>query len=202
MYYFLQIIFDSIFPPHEEALIVRELAESDMRGMYMLQSVNDIRALSRYTDTRIRALIHEAKFHGNTKAFSLLSVLVRTYLEKSSVQIDIVVPIPLSRARMRARGYNQVFEVLRATQSHIPNMVIATDILMRTRDTRPQTELPRNERLVNVSDAFGVTHEDKITGKHILVIDDVSTTGATLLAAKAALQGYAPASITCVALAH
>lgn len=190
---------DFIFPPSEDALLVRALTQDDMTRLFQVQHVGDATALSEYAESGVRALIHEAKFHGNTHAFRLLNVLVRTFLEQHEKQIDAIIPVPLSRGRMRARGFNQVAEILRAQNIEVP---VETSVLIRTRDTRPQTELERSERLMNVRDAFGVTHAERIRGKHILLIDDVVTTGATLSAAKAALLRCNPASIICLALAH
>jgi ComF family protein len=157
--------------------------------------------LSHYADKSIRALIHEAKFHGNARANTLLNILVVKYLEKHVGKFDLIIPIPLSRARMRARGYNQVLEIINsgAEKLHIP---IETTVLVRERDTCPQSELSRSERLTNLHDAFNVVHGEKIKGAHILLIDDVSTTGTTLKTAKAMLLPFKPASITLLAIAH
>lgn len=192
---------DFIFPPRETTLRVRNIT-MDMASHYYRHIVTDgVHIICAYTNNDIRALIHEAKFHGNTKAFVLLHSLFETFLHEKIQKIDIIIPIPLSRARLRARGYNQVYEILRSRKSnmHIP---IETKVLIRTRNTRPQTELTRSERLVNMHDAFGVVHGDTITGKHVLLVDDVMTTGTTLKTAKASLLPYHPASITCLALAH
>ena len=192
---------DYIFPPREATLRVRALSPENVARCYAHTRVETIHVITAYTDQNIRALIHEAKFHGNTYACTLLHTLVLMYLEQENQQVDMIIPIPLSRARMRARGYNQVYEILRA--GNIPITIpIEQNVLTRIRDTRPQTELPRSERLINTHDAFGVVHGETITGKHILLIDDVMTTGTTLKTAKATLQKYNPASITCLALAH
>ena len=157
--------------------------------------------LSEYKNKNVQALIHEAKFHHNTKAWAHLHMLLAMHFSKISEPVDYIIPIPLSRARMRARGYNQVSEILKAhpTENKYP---ILEEVLVRTRHTKPQTELKRNERLTNMHDAFSVVHGERIMGKHILLVDDVTTTGSTLKAAKATLLPYSPASVTCLAFAH
>ncbi len=200
VYRFFSYLCDIVFPPSKDASLVRTLDIGTMRKLYVCRSVHTTCALSAYSDPRVRALVHEAKFQGNKKAYILLGNLLARYVDTITPP-DYIIPIPLSAKRLRTRGYNQVAEVI--THAIIPSMTqIRTDILLRTRDTRPQTELKRAERLVNLRDAFGVADSAEITGKHILIIDDVLTTGATLHAAKAALLPYSPASITCIALAH
>lgn len=199
MYNLFLKVFDCIFPPSETLLRVRDVTTETIRAKYCLSTTDTTRALSMYTDSDIRALIHEAKFHGNRKAFELLSILVTRYLSETSTAYDLIIPIPLPRARMRKRGYNQVHEILRAGEIHIP---IDTKILKRIRHTRPQTELSKKDRLTNLRDAFGVTDPKLIRGKHILLVDDVTTTGATLLETKRTLLPHRPASVTCLAIAH
>jgi len=200
VYRFFSHLYDMVFPPSEDARIVRTLDTVTVKKMYACLQVESMYVLSTYSDPRMRALIHEAKFRGNTQAFLLLGILLSPYLQTLG-HIDCIVPIPLSEKRLRTRGYNQVAEVIK--KAILPHAThIRTDILIRIRDTQPQTELKRAARLVNVRDAFGVADGTEITGKHILIIDDVMTTGATLRAAKAALLPHSPASVTCVALAH
>ncbi len=199
-YLFLRLL-DSLFPPNDEALCVREIAEKDMVHFYTPRRLDSIQALSMYQNEKIRALIHEAKFNQNAHAWKLLNVLLRLHFSYIKEPIDFIIPIPLSKKRMRTRGYNQVYEILTAyhTSDSIP---IENSILIRSRHTRPQTELPRKDRLTNIADAFTVKNSEKVRGKHILIVDDVTTTGATLRAAKAALLPHSPASVTCIAIAH
>ena len=201
MHVFFSKLLDWIFPPHEDALRVQNITISEILTVHTPHIVDGVYTLTFYSDKNIRALIHEAKFHGNKKAFGLLSMLISSFLASYTKPIDVLIPIPISRARMRARGFNQVLEVLRI-HAISDKYTIETNTLVRTRDTRPQTELTREERLQNLKDAFSVLHPEKIAGKHILLIDDVMTTGTTLRAAKTALLQHSPASVTCVAFAH
>ncbi|QQR64546.1 ComF family protein [Candidatus Kaiserbacteria bacterium] len=200
VYRFFSHLYDIVFPPSKDARLVQTLDTVTIGKIYVCRSVDGVYTLSAYSDPRIRALVHEAKFKGNEHSFLLLGTLLSLHIGRLE-HINYILPIPLSKKRMRARGYNQVAEVVRrATCS--PHTIIRTDILERSRDTQPQTELQRAERLVNVRNAFGVADGSEITGKHIIIIDDVMTTGATLRAAKATLLQHSPASVTCVALAH
>ena len=102
---------------------------------------------------------------------------------------------------MRARGYNQVTEVLRYAL-HENHHALSLNTLTRIRDTRPQVELNRLERLTNMKEAFLVTRPESVAGKDIILVDDVVTTGATLHEAEAALMLHNPRSVTLLALAH
>lgn len=201
LYTLPQLFFDILFPPTREELLVRSLTPHDIHKLYTVRQHDTVHTLSAYTDARVRALIHEAKFHSNTHAQQLLALLLAQYIGEHLHTSHTIIPMPLSRLRFRTRGYNQITEIVRYLPKQIP-CTVRENILMRVRDTRPQTELSREERLINVRDAFGVTHGEVISGAHILLIDDVLTTGATMHAAKAALLPHAPASITCIALAH
>lgn len=106
--------------------------------------------------------------------------------------IDVVeeraalIPVPLSGKRLKQRGYNQSERLATALSArwHLPVM---TDALARTRHTETQTRLTPGERLRNVTNAFVATAPDRIRGAHLVLVDDVVTTAATLNACAAAL---------------
>jgi ComF family protein len=196
---FFARIVDSLFPPQGDALCVRGISSSEVATLFAPNEVGGVQTLSRFRDARVRALIHEAKFHRSERAFTLLSTLLVRYVGERHLPVDVIVPIPLSPRRLRERGYNQVERILSAGTLNVP---IEPAVLERTKHTKPQTELERGERLKNVRGAFAVTHPERVTGKHVLLVDDVTTTGATLSAARDTLLTASPASVTCIALAH
>jgi len=198
----LQFIIDTIYPPSKDALLVRDFYEDDIDNLFNIRQIDGITCLTNFKDRNTKALIHETKFHNNKKSTLILGKLLAKYLEKTNLGKSCVfIPIPLSKARHRARGHNQVDEVLKKALGNL-NIQPNTKILRRTTDTKPQANLPREERLKNVKGAFSITDTNAVYGKRIVLVDDVLTTGATLNEAKATLLPHSPTSITCIALAH
>jgi ComF family protein len=104
---------------------------------------------------------------------------------KEKWEIDLVTPVPLGLARLAERGYNQS-SLLARPLSLAMNIPYRPQILTRARETRPQVGLTAAERWVNVSGAF-LAQTYGVTGRNVLVIDDVTTTGSTLEACAQAL---------------
>jgi ComF family protein len=100
--------------------------------------------------------------------------------------IDVIVPVPLHAKKEAARGYNQSV-LIGEGMSEVLHIPLVADKLIRTRQTESQTQKTRSQRLENMKDAFLVMDAATLTGKHILLIDDVLTTGATLEACALAL---------------
>ena len=95
--------------------------------------------------------------------------------------IDVLLPVPLSRKRLRQRGYNQS-EQLAIGVRDITHLPIVNKALRRKHFVKSQTRLSRHERQENVEDMFELRDSSLLEGKHVLLIDDICTTGATLTA--------------------
>ena len=193
-----------LFPLTDTVRLVSEASsESVGRLLSPVMLSSHITGLSPYRHPVIRALIIEAKFHKNQIAYAHLAEILEDYIE--TIDSDraafsdasmLLVPIPLSTGRKRERGYNQVEEVLKHVSRN-------TDVhlLVRTEETLPQTSLSRKERLQNVVGAFGVVGTIDPHALYV-VIDDVTTTGATLQEACETLRRAGATEVYGVALAH
>ena len=118
---------------------------------------------------------------------------------------DLMLPVPLSKERLQTRGFNQAWELTcaLANQSGRPTKTDST-LLLRVKNTRPQTELLRQERLANVKGAFQVDplRVGAIKGKRVLLVDDVMTSGASLFTAAQALQAAGATHVAGLVLAR
>ena len=119
-------------------------------------------------------LVHALKFRSQLALAPLMGDLL---IEAIRERIDLVVPVPLSRERLRERGYNQAAEIARHVARERRARLELT-IVIRERDTRAQADLPWSDRARNVRGAFRC--ERSLDGAAIAVVDDVMTTGATL----------------------
>jgi len=125
------------------------------------------------------------KFHQDLAAGRLLARLLADACADSP-RPDAVVPVPLHHARLRARGYDQALELARIVSRSL-RLPLRTDLLLRARATRPQSELDAAARQANLRGAFAVRPR-AVPPAHVALVDDVMTTGATLHAAAAALR--------------
>ncbi len=93
--------------------------------------------------------------------------------------ITCIIPVPLHPKRLRERGYNQA-EVIAKGLAESMGVPVITDVLLRNVYTQTQTKKTRIERLKNMLGVFAVSNSEKVSNGHILLVDDVITTGATL----------------------
>lgn len=128
----------------------------------------------------IQHAIHALKYENMRQMTHPLGKRMADVLETLNWRIDTIAPVPLHTTRFAERGYNQAKELgdRIASLTSIP----CIDVVLRQRATRSQVTLNREERLMNMQEAFlaNTTHDDHIRGKTILIVDDVFTTGATL----------------------
>ena len=138
------------------------------------------RAAARYGDV-VREAIHAFKFGGRrTLAAPLGDLLAGLGLAAlPGAPPDLIIPVPLHRRRERDRGYNQALLLARRLEQHW-QVPVAVGVLARAAATAPQADLDAAARRRNVRGAFVVREPAAVTGRHVIVVDDVLTTGATV----------------------
>lgn len=141
------------------------------------------------------------KFHGDLAAGRVLgALLVAAASAQAPLQPELIVPIPLHRARLRQRGYNQALELARPLAREL-GVEVAGDLLRRVRATPAQTGLDAAARRRNLRDAFALAPAARLPA-HVVVFDDVMTTGATLREAARCLRRAGVARVDVWALAR
>ncbi len=130
---------------------------------------------------RVQHLLHELKYKGNSEVGHKMGILFGYDLMKDTLfqDIDAIIPVPLHPKKEKKRGYNQSYEICKGLSESM-NRPIITGNLVRAIHTASQTRKGRFERWENVSGIFNVNNSVSLTGKHLLLVDDVVTTGATL----------------------
>jgi ComF family protein len=117
---------------------------------------------------------------------------------------DMLIPIPLHYAKKEIRGYNQSTRVARGI-AEVIKVPIVEDCLLKTKDLVSQTRKGREDRFLNVLNSFELRKKDKLRGQHVMIVDDVVTTGATFEAAATLLLNHLPElkiQLAAIALAH
>lgn len=149
-----------------------------------------------YQNFIIKKLIRQFKYEPYLKGLAkTLSSLIIEHLQLFGKKPDffqaILVPIPLTKKRLKWRGFNQAEELAKELSLFLPgrlaklkeagrNIPLANDILLKIKETLPQVELSGKEREENIKGAFICKNPDKARGKKILLVDDVFTTGSTM----------------------
>jgi ComF family protein len=135
-------------------------------------------------DGGLRELIHLLKYEQVAPAAGVLGHMLAEAIQKLSPIADsiLVIPVPLHRSKRRQRGFNQAELIARAALkiNALPSAKLAGDVLERTRPTVSQIGLTRPQRVENIRGAFRVRHPSRVSGRNIVLVDDVLTTGTTV----------------------
>jgi ComF family protein len=124
----------------------------------------------------IDKLVQRFKFEGDLSTGRLLGSLLADYLAAGGDRPDCIVPVPLHPSRLKERGFNQAVELARPISKRL-RLRVRLDLCARIRATEVQSRLDAAERKKNLRDAFAVTAS--VQGMHLVLLDDVVTTGAT-----------------------
>ena len=151
---------------------------------------------------RLQKIIHEIKYKNQKELGIELGRMFGNELKKSHFsQTELIVPVPLHPSRLKKRGYNQS-EIIAKGISEAMNIPIEPNAIGRISENKSQTTKSRYERWENVQSIFEVTKPELLSGKHVLLVDDVLTTGATIEACATAILKVPETKVSVASLAY
>lgn len=151
----------------------------------------------------VRAALHRLKYGGELRLAVPLARAMAARWAVAGRGGDILCPVPVHAQRARQRGFDQAVVLARATAQELD--LPWRSLLLRTRHTRPQFDLGRKARLTNVTGAFelaGTADRSLVAGRWVILVDDVVTTGATLVACATVLYGAGAVAVSALTVAH
>jgi ComF family protein len=154
-------------------------------------------------DSLLQHLLIQLKYKGNKEAGYFLGRMMGYALSKAEKfkQVDLLVPLPLHNKKEHTRGYNQANLICQGI-AEVLKLPVVTDAVSRIQFTQTQTRQNRQARWQNMEGVFAITEPSPLLNKHILLIDDVITTGATLEACGSAILGVEGALLSIASAAY
>ncbi len=157
------------------------------------ENILKIWSVKAYTG-HVQKCIKRLKYNGEKTLLPLIESLLKNYMANEKIEeenIDIIIPVPMHPRRRMIRGFNQT-ELISYRTATLLDLPIESRILLKIKNTTPQMKLSRKKRIANLDGSFAVVNHLAITDKRILLIDDITTTGATLAeCAKELIKGGA-----------
>ena len=154
------------------------------RLFWGLIPVERVAALFYYeAGSRTSNILYDLKYHDHPEIGYVMGRLMASEFMAAGFfeGIDLIIPLPLAKRRQRQRGYNQSMELARGISS-VTGLPICNKVVCRTRFEKSQTQMHHWERQENVAHVFKVEDLRAVRGRHVLLVDDVITTGATMMA--------------------
>lgn len=149
-----------------------------------------------------RQILHQLKYGGQKGIGAIMGRYMAAELLESGFfeGVDVILPVPLHKKKQQLRGYNQSEWIARGIAA-VTGIPIDTESVVRRKNTETQTRKSSLERWENVEGIFELHHAESLTGKHILIVDDVLTTGATTVECASCLTGIEGIRISVLTLA-
>ncbi len=202
---------DLLFPPSKKEQQIRELYKKDNLSLPQADNPTQsfVHAGVNYRHEKVRNIVQAAKYGSSQTAVKLISTVLYDQLlsvcEQERVFADTLtlVPIPMSHKRKHKRNGNHCRAIVKATTKHDTSGTLRfKSALKKVKETPPQTTLTKKERQSNLSGAFQLKPSINVTNQVVVLIDDVTTTGATFNEAHRALKAGNPERILALAFAH
>lgn len=137
--------------------------------------------LNFYSYSDVKLMLHRLKYEGRKDIGFQLGLMAGQRAKKSGFfnDIDLIVPVPLHSSKLLKRGYNQSLFIANGISERM-GIPVRENVIIKHTNTKSQTKMNRVERVKNVRSSFELKDKEGIQGRHILIVDDVLTTGATL----------------------
>ena len=150
---------------------------------------------------QVQTMLHKLKYKNQKEIGIGIGKLIGLELKNTQLsEIDLIVPVPLHKSKYRKRGYNQS-ELIAIGLAESMGKPVETKILYRAIANPTQTRKHRYERWTNVEGIFAIKNSERIVNKHILLVDDIITTGATIEASASALLNLENVKVSIFAIA-
>lgn len=175
----------SDFPFTDEAFETENALLETFPEEYRPQKLHTLYYYNKYSE--YKNLIHLIKYQSYRKLALYLGTMLGERI-KDSCQADCIIPIPLHPKREKLRGFNQAMEIARGINS-VLRLELLGNVVVRTENNVSQTGKNAAERFKNVENIFSLVSPEKINGRHVLLVDDVITTGATVCSCLKVLAG-------------
>lgn len=208
----LDALIDAVLPPKKDVALARTLTPAYIKGAMRIRLAKEpwLLALFEYQDPGIRALVRAVKFSGETRALPILAesaseILTDMIADKVNMagwSTPLLVPMPASKKRIRERGYNQAERIAEAFLPYIKESVQYAPRALARHDRKSQVEVERAERGKNIRNAFYVPRPEFVSGKQVILIDDVVETASTMKDARRALFAAGVSDVLGIALSH
>lgn len=150
---------------------------------------------------RVQKLLHAIKYENQKKLAVYLGKDYGNELREANVKFDLIIPIPLHPRKEKARGYNQSALFSEGLGESL-GITVESGVLLRETETSTQTRKRKFARWENVEGVFSLKNPQTLEGKHILLVDDVVTTGATIEAAWEVLKEIRDIKVSVAAIAY
>ncbi|HEX8994296.1 MAG TPA: phosphoribosyltransferase family protein [Candidatus Paceibacterota bacterium] len=199
---------DAIIPPRPDEHRVRTISYHDLLSGAAAHTrwtaETEVRFLLPYQRSSVKALVHELKYHRTPRALELAGALLCDEclgICEEALSTPLLMPVPMHEDRLRERGFNQTHILCETIMNKTGDALIyEPGALVRTRPTSPQQKLSRRARLRGARYSM-IADRSAVAGRTCIVIDDVTTTGATLLEARRALIDAGAVEVHLLALA-
>lgn len=208
----LQAVFDALLPPRGEVEVARRLTPEALASVFRPVAAREawIVALFPYREEKIRALVRAVKFYGEQKplphladaAYGFLLELIADRRLMHGWNTPLLIPVPSSPLRLRQRGYNQTERIASEFAKALGEAVLYAPKALARTDRKSQVRIPRKKRGENVRGTFYVPDEGAIKGRHVLLLDDVVESGATMKDARRALCAAGALDVLGIAITH